>query len=197
MRAIAGVLAILLCWSGSVQAQDETLETEMIAVAEGEQALMQSLEIDAPISQVWAMFTTREGVSSWMAPIAQVDLHAGGTIRTNYDVCAAIGDAGTLTLNVVNLVPERFLILRTDLNAARDAEWMTDAIMERAPLMTNLIEFEPLEGDRTRITSWGLGYGTGEDWDQMVGFFTAGNAWSFTQLRRALAGEEVYPECER
>lgn len=171
--------------------------SEAITVGDGEQALRQSLVLDAPLPRVWSHFTTNEGVSSWMAPVAEVDLRSGGTIRTNYDACGAIGDEGTITLNIVNFLPERFLILRADLDAARDAAWMNEAILERAPDMSNLIEFEALEDGRTLVTSWGLGYGTGKDWEQMIGFFTAGNDWSFGQLRRALAGETTYPACEQ
>lgn len=63
--------------------------------------------------------------------------------------------------------------------------------------MANLIEFEPVDDNRTRITSWGLGYGAGDAWDQMIGFFIAGNEWSYNQLGRALAGENIRPACER
>lgn len=167
----------------------------MITVGEGEQALRQSLILDAPIGEVWARFATDDGVASWMAPMGEVDLRSGGSIRTNYDACATIGDEGTITLNIVNFVPEQLLILQSDLSVSDDAAWMNDAIRERAPQMSNLIEFESVEGGRTRVTSWGLGYGTGEDWEQIIGFFIAGNEWSFAQLGRALAGEEVYPAC--
>ena len=185
---------VALAFAGCAHAQE--ISSDRIAVSEHEQALVQTLVLDAPVEQVWAHFTTSRGVSSWMAPVAEVDLRSGGSIRSNYDACAAVGDAGTITLEIVNLVPERMLLLRSDLSVAADAEWMTPAIMERGPHMANLIEFEALDDGRTQITSWGLGYGIGEEWETMIGFFTAGNEWSFGQLARALAGEEVYPGCE-
>ena len=180
-------------FSASAVAQES--ETTFIAISEDEQVLRQSLIVDAPLAQVWARFTTDEGVASWMAPVGEVDLRSGGAIRTNYDACAAVGDDGGITLDIVNFVPEQFIILKTDLSANSDAEWMNDAILQRGPDMSNLIEFEALDEQQTRITSWGLGYGTGEDWEQMIAFFSAGNDWSFGQLRRALAGETVYAPC--
>lgn len=173
----------------------QEVQSERIAISEDEQALRQVLVLDAPVEQVWAHFTTTDGVTSWMAPVAEVDLRSGGTIRSSYDACAAIGDEGTITLQVVNFVPERMLLLRSDLSVAADAAWMTPAILERGLDMANLIEFEALDDGRTRITSWGLGYGTGEDWETMIGFFIAGNEWSFGQLGRALAGEQVFDGC--
>lgn len=102
-------------------AKAQDVQSDAIALGGEEQALRQSLVLDAPISEVWARFTTQEGVSSWMAPVAQVDLRSGGHIRTSYDPCAAIDDEGMITLTIVNYVPERFLLLRSDLEAARDA----------------------------------------------------------------------------
>ena len=191
LTLIAGAL---LATCGGAAAAQPTIESELIAVSDGEQALRQSLIVDLPLSETWAMFTSEAGVSSWMAPVAQVDLRSGGAIRTNYDACAAIGDAGTITLEIVNILPERFLLLHTDLSG-NQSSWMNDAIRARGPDMTNLIEFEPVGEDRTRITSWGLGYGTGEDWEQVTRFFIAGNEWRFGQLLKAVAGEELYAEC--
>jgi len=34
--------------------------------------------VDAPLAQVWAAFTTGEGLRSWMAPHAEIDLRVGG-----------------------------------------------------------------------------------------------------------------------
>lgn len=169
---------------------------ETVLVGDDEQALRQTVVFDAPIEEVWSRFTTADGVASWMAPVAEVDLRSGGAIRTSYDPCGTLDGDGTITLSIVNYVPNTLLILKTDLSNADEAAWMNDAIRERAPNMANVIEFESLEDGRTQITSWGLGYGTGENWEQMIGFFTAGNEWSFGQLRRALAGETVNPVCE-
>ncbi|WP_340589451.1 SRPBCC family protein [Erythrobacter alti] len=196
MKDLLGSLAIVLSCSGGAWAQDAEPVSQLVPVAEGEQALMQSLVLDAPVDEVWSRFTTSEGAASWMAPVAEVDLRSGGTISTNYNACATTQDSGTITLDIVNLVPERFLILQTDLSASSDAAWMNEAILERSPDMANLIEFEALGEGQTRVTSWGLGYGTGEEWEQVIGFFIAGNEWSFGQLIRALDGEQVWPACE-
>ena len=58
-----------------------------------------------------------------------------------------------------------------------------------------MIEFEEIAPDRTRLTMWGLGYGTGTEWETILDFFTAGNEWTFGQLQRAIAGEDVYRPC--
>ncbi len=195
LQSSIATIALLLC-TGTTAAQDTAPQTDAIAISSEEQALRLVVELDAPLSEVWTRFTTDDGVRSWMVPVGEVDLRSGGAIRSNYDPCASLGDEGTITLDIVNYVPEKFLLLRTDLGAATDAPWMNAAILERSPHMSNLIQFESIDAERTRVTSWGLGYGTGEEWDQMIGFFVAGNSWSFTQLQRALAGEQVFSPCD-
>mgnify|MGYP000176853787 CR=1 FL=1 len=130
-----------------------------------------------------------------MAPVGHVDLRSGGTIRTNYDPCAAEGDDGWITNRIVNFVPGRFITLQANLEPQREAEWMNETIYARRDSLYSVIEFEEVSESRTRITIWGLGYGDGLEWQTMLGFFTAGNEWTFGQLRKAVAGEQAYPPC--
>lgn len=154
-------------------------------------------EFDASVGELWSLYTKSEDVARWMAPVAQVDLRAGGSIRTHYDPCSNIGDAGTITLNILAYVPEKRLFLQADLKPQREASWMNPVVYENRDRLYNLIEFEALEGGRTRIVSWGLGYGQSEEWATMISFFEQGNAYSYGQLRSALAGEDVWPTCDK
>ena len=72
---------------------------------------------------------------------------------------------------------------------------MNEAIYARRDDLYNVIEFEAVSENQTRITSWGLGYRQDPEWMEMLNFFIAGNTWSFQQLQRAVAGEQVWPEC--
>ncbi|WP_165853463.1 SRPBCC family protein [Aurantiacibacter aquimixticola] len=187
--------------SVSAAAQDEQQDaagvvmSEMVRISESEMALKQSVIVDADLEQTWAFFTEPSQVMRWMAPVADVDLRTGGTIRTHYDSCASIGDANTIELTIVNFVPQHLLTLQSNLDTAREAEWMNEEIYARRENLYNVIEFTPLDRDRTQITSWGLGYGDGPTWQTMFDFFIRGNEWSFGQLNRAIAGEEVWPDC--
>ncbi|MGB3723466.1 MAG: SRPBCC domain-containing protein [Pacificimonas sp.] len=171
------------------------LVSETIHMADGEVALKQSVIVDADLEQTWALFTEASQVKRWIAPVAEVDLRTGGTIRTHYDSCASIGDPGTIELTIVNYIPQHLLTLQSNLESARDAAWMNDSIYSRRDDLYNVIEFEPLDGGRTRIVSWGLGYGDGPEWQTMFDFFVKGNEWTYGQLKKAVAGEEVWPDC--
>lgn len=188
-------LAIALTLGTQPLAAQEAITSETIATAEGEIALKQSLVVETGLADAWALFTTDAGVRQWMAPVGAVDLRSGGAIRTNYNACAAPGDEGTITNTIVNFVPQRFLTLQADLVPQREAEWMNEAIFARRDNLYSVIEFEAVSQGRTRITIWGLGYGTGPEWETMLGFFIAGNEWTLAQLQKAVAGEQAFAPC--
>lgn len=172
-----------------------TFSSELISLDDGELILKQTIVLDVSLEQAWDLFTEADQISRWMAPVAKAEVRPGGTIRTHYDACAAIGDAGTITLDIVNFIPHQLLTLQSSLDAARGANWMNEAILDREDDLFNVIEFEAISPSATLITSWGLGYRDDPEWEAMLGFFTAGNEWSYAQLHRAVRGEEVWPPC--
>lgn len=188
------VTVAAVAMASSAAAQD--VRSDVIAVSESEQVLRQSMVLDTSLDHVWALFTTGEGVSSWMAPVGSVDLRGGGMIRTNYDACAEPEDGGWIENTIVNFVPRRLITLQADLEPQREAAWMNETIYARREHLYSVIEFEGIGPGQTRLTMWGLGYGTGPEWETILDFFTAGNEWTFGQLQRAIAGEQVYPGCE-
>lgn len=190
---LASLLCTGVCTPGFANTSDEQ---SVIHVSDDERVLVHREEFDSPLAEIWRHYTDAQYVSRWMAPVAQVDLRTGGSIRTNYDPCATIGGEGTIDLSIVTFVPERFLLLQADLEPQENAAWMNPAIFERREHLFNLVEFEAIGENRSRIISWGLGYGQGKEWDTMIGFFNQGNAWSYGQLRKAIAGETVYPACQ-
>ncbi|MEL1250895.1 SRPBCC family protein [Aurantiacibacter gilvus] len=180
----------------SLPAAAQDVQSERNPVSEDEQALRQTLVLDAPLADLWNLFATDAGVSSWMAPVGYVDLRTGGMIRTNYNACAEPEDDGWIENTIVNFVPERMITLQANLEPQREASWMNETIYARRDNLYSVIEFEAVSPDQTRLTMWGLGYGIGPEWETILGFFTAGNEWTFAQLQRAVAGEQVYPGCD-
>jgi len=175
---------------------EQAIASERIALNDGELILKQTVVVDVGVEKAWSFFTDSKQIRLWMTPVAEADIRPGGSIRTHYDACASVGDEGTIELEVVNFIPNRLLTLQSSLESARDASWMTEAIYERRDELYNVIQFEAVTHDRTRITSWGLGYRQDPEWQAMLGFFIAGNEWSYSQLQKAIRGEEVWPPCE-
>lgn len=86
-------------------------------------------------------------------------------------------------------MPERVLTLQAELQA----NW-PEVTKEQAGKLMNVILFEPLEGNRTKITSYGCGYGAGEAFDGLLKFFVPANERLFGQLQTYLGTESSTPQ---
>ena len=142
--------------------------------------LSQSVILEAPVEDVWAGFTTEDGiVKSWAVAHADVDFRIGGTIRTNYSEQGAIGDPGTITHHIISYEPERMLSFRTDAPAG--------ALEEVKDFCTHgwwVVRLEPISPGRTRLTETGIGF-DGPLGDKAYAFFEKGNAWTHDHMKEA------------
>ena len=185
------VLAVCGCLLGALGISSQTeqdspkpaIESRIITAETGERTLLQDVLIEAPVAEVWKAYTTGDGFAAWAAPVAEVDLRNGGTIRTHYTSGAAIGDPGTNTLHIVNYVPERVLTLRAEL-----APNWPEVMKHDAENLMNVIVFVPEGERRTRILSYGCGYGTAEAYEKLLTFFIKANEGLFVKLKKFLEG---------
>ena len=92
------VLSVVALFGSGVHANDRVLEYEMI--------------INAPLAKVWAAFTTKNGIESWMVPVAEIDLRIGGTLKTSYDTDGVIGDANTIVHSILSYEPNRMISMK-------------------------------------------------------------------------------------
>lgn len=132
--------------------------------------------LDAPVSDVWALFTTEPGIQSWMVPVAEVDMRPGGHIKTNYNPQAKIGDEGTITHNISTMRPGRMYASTT--KAPKNAPAAKGVFEETWGIM----QMDPHGPDRTRLRLISCGWGTGDEWDQAEKFFTWGNRVTLERL---------------
>ena len=162
----------LLLWSlGSAAVlADGSISSRVERTALGERILAQEVTVDAPLEEVWTAYTTSDGWSAWASPVARIDLRVGGTIETHYDPDAAIGDPGTNTLRIVNYVPRRLLTLKADIS-----ERWPEVLKQDGENLANIILFESLSPNRTKIESYGVGYGNSPEYDELMQFFIEGN----------------------
>lgn len=132
--------------------------------------------INAPVADVWAAFTTKEGIESWMVPHAEIDLRVGGLMRSHYDPKGVLGDENTIENTILTYEPLRMLSLKA---TKPPANFPFKAAIENT---WSVIHFEPIGADRTRIVTIGLGYGDDEESRKMRSFFDQGNDWTLRQL---------------
>lgn len=92
-------IAMLLVLCGSIRAQDVSP-----IVHEG--------IVDAPLDTVWTAWTTSDGLRSWLALHAEIDLHVGGLMRTNYSAQGALGDPQTIENTILSFEPREMISIK-------------------------------------------------------------------------------------
>ena len=177
-EALSLVAAGCLTSAAPAGAEVETLVSTTPA---GEKVVTHEIVIDAPVAKVWDSFTTVGGWTSWASPLAEIDLQAGGTIRTHYDREAAIGDPGTNVLRIVNYVPHRVLTLQADV----EPNW-PELMKDDAEHLMNVIVFEALDEQRTKVLSYGVGYRDTPAYEELLAFFIPANEKLYRELEANL-----------
>jgi uncharacterized protein YndB with AHSA1/START domain len=134
--------------------------------------------INAPAGEVWRAFTTGEGLKSWMATAADVDLRPGGKMRASYKKDAQLGDESTIENTFLVVVPERLMAVRCTkppanfpFKTAFDQVW-------------TVIYFDPVGEKQTRVRCHSLNYGTDEEAKKCREHFDKGNDWTIGKLKQ-------------
>jgi hypothetical protein len=100
-------------------------------------------------------------------------------MRTHYTPAAELGTPGTNTLTIVNYVPKRVLTLR-----AEPAPTWPAFLRKDADRLSNVILFEALGKQSTRVTSYGIGYRDTSEYEAVLGFFAKANVELLEHLKR-------------
>jgi uncharacterized protein YndB with AHSA1/START domain len=109
--------------------------------------------INAPVSEVWRLFTTAEGYKATGVAAAAVDLRIGGEIRSHDDARGQLGDAETLVSEILAYEPERMLALRVK---QAPASFPHRSAIEGT---WTVLYFNPAGENMTQVRIVGLGYG--------------------------------------
>jgi uncharacterized protein YndB with AHSA1/START domain len=165
-RALSLILA-LTAFATSARAQDVGPIVHEGAVA-------------APVAQVWQAFSTSEGLRSWLAPHAEIDMKVGGLMRTNYN--APLDDPRTIENTVISFEPERMLSIRVSKAPANFP--FPNAVRQ----MWTVIYFAEDDAGRTSVRIVGLGFDASPESQRMRTFFNQGNAATLSQVQRHFAG---------
>ena len=155
------------------------ITNEVLKTDAGDRVLVQEALLEASMDVVWRAYTTTEGYTAWAAPVAEIDLKIGGQMRTHYTPTAKIGADGTNTLTILNYVPQRVLTLR-----AEPAPTWPAYLRKDAERLSNVILFENLGENRTRVSSFGIGYRDTPEYEAVLGFFGKANVALLGHLKR-------------
>lgn len=139
--------------------------------------------INAPVRDVWRIFTTAEGFKATGVAHADVDLRIGGAIRSHYDPKGTLGDPGTIVNEILAFEPERMLTIR--IKQAPEGFPYRKA-MQHA---WTVIYFTP-SGEMTHVRIVGLGYRDDPESLAMRDFFAKGNRQTLDHLAKPF-----WPKC--
>jgi uncharacterized protein YndB with AHSA1/START domain len=140
--------------------------------------------VNAPLAEVWRVFTTAEGYKVAGVDQAEVDLRVGGSIRSHYDPKGKLGDAETIVNEILAYEPERMLAIRIrqapasfPFPQAREGTW-------------TVIYFTKSGEDMTHVRIVGLGYRDDAQSQAMRKFFAEGNRWTLDHIAK-----RYWPQC--
>ena len=77
--------------------------------AQNDDRLVHEVIVNAPLDQVWAAYTTKAGLESWMVAHAEIELKIGGTMKTQYDPKGTVEDAQAIENTILSYEPMHML----------------------------------------------------------------------------------------
>jgi uncharacterized protein YndB with AHSA1/START domain len=170
LAALCSAAAALLLL-GSARADEQSVVAESI--------------INLPVAEVWRLFTTSDGLQSWMAPHADIDLKVGGLMRVNDAADGRLDDDKTIVRQILSFEPERMLSFKA-YRTGSDSGYLTEG-------MWWVIYFQPLEpGGMTNVRIVTLGYPDASKWAEAREFYRKDSAETLEQLQ-----QKFRPLCAR
>lgn len=187
-NALAAILA-LLAFTG--EAAGQAADSAVAAGADvrpcsrleasGVRTLCHEILVPASREVVWELFSSSEGLSTWVAPFVALDLRIGGLWEASYQQDARAGDPANIRNRVLSYAPGRMLSIQVD---------RAPPGFPHADLVTStwsVIELQDEGPGATRVRVSGMGYAAGAGFDELYSFFDRGNALTLQQLHARVA----------
>jgi uncharacterized protein YndB with AHSA1/START domain len=124
--------------------------------------------VNAPVAEVWKVWSTSEGYKTLGPALADVDLRIGGLIRSRYSANGALGDDETIENIILAFEPQRMIAIRIHKppkNFPFKEAW------KHTWTVVTLTDV----GGKTLVSAASMGYGTDAESLAMRQFFERGN----------------------
>ena len=132
-----------------------------------ERVLRSEMILAAPLEQVWALWTTEAGLTSFFARGARIEPKVDGLFEILFEPSAPPGLRGAEGLRILAFEPPKRLAFTW--NSPPDQPYT------RAQRTVVTIDLADDGGGRTRLTFTHAGWGTGAEWDKAYDYFD--HAW--------------------
>lgn len=173
---IAFSLVLLLTHAPAQEQPDPQLSSAAPA-----QPLVHSAVVDAPLAEVWKAMTTKEGITSWMVPVGEIDLRVGGKMRTSYTQGSDLKGPDVIENTIISFDPMRMFSIKI---ARAPERFPFKKAMQH---VWTVIYFDPVEENKTRVTCRMLGFDGEEESVKMRLYFLQGNQQTLDGLAKHFA----------
>jgi uncharacterized protein YndB with AHSA1/START domain len=158
--------------TGSGRAQDSLLSPSYAPPAQ--KAVHVEGIVDAPIAEVWRVWTTSEGAEEFFAQKANIHLGLGGPYEIQFDPKAE--RSGTKGLKILSYAPQQMISFQwnapPELPEVRNGgTWV-------------VVFMQPVTAHQTRVTVEHLGWKEGPEWDAAYAHFVEGWNGLMERLQR-------------
>jgi uncharacterized protein YndB with AHSA1/START domain len=148
-----------------------------------ERVISLSIEINAPVDDVWKQWTTTDGLERFFAPQTKVELRPLGVFEVYFLPSAPVGQRGAEGNLILAIQPNEMLTFTWD----APPTW--PEVRRHRTFVT--LRFKRIGPAKTRLTFLQSGWGTTSDWDEVYRYFDrAGRTTVLPNLKYSL---EVAP----
>ena len=157
-KVLASLFVFFLSGGSCLEAQNNIIKDKVIH---------KEIVVDATIDEVWNSFTTVDGVKTFFAPEAKVELKIGGSYEMYFDLEAPEGQKGGEGLHILSYLPKEMLSF----------EWNAPTSFgELREIKTWVVlRFEKIYENKTKVILDHMGWRDGENWQGVYDYFV--RAW--------------------
>jgi uncharacterized protein YndB with AHSA1/START domain len=138
--------------------------------------LVKTIDVPASLDSVWWAWTTVEGITSFFAPRARIDLRIGGAYELYFRDDQPPGSQGSEGVRILSYEPRRMLSF--DWRAPPE---LPGVRQERTWMVIRMDSIGPR---LTRVTMTQLGWQTGDEWRRNREFFDRAMEEPLNNLKR-------------
>ena len=154
-----------------------------ICRAQDDRPLVHEGIVNGPLDQVWAAYTTKAGLESWMVAHAEIELKVGGTMKTQYNPKGTVDDATAIVNTILSYEPMRMVSIKV-LKAPQGFPF-PNAIKN----MWTVLYFDAHGEKATRVRCVSMGFGDDDESRKMREFFNRGNAITLERFQKRFAAK--------
>jgi uncharacterized protein YndB with AHSA1/START domain len=166
-------------------AMHQTAPDQTVIKTTADQPIVTVGTVAAPVKDVWAAWTTNEGIRSWMVASGEVDFRIGGSYRTSYLKDSDLRGPDTIENTILAYDPMRMIAIN---NSKAPALFPFKSAIAKT---WTIIYFKEKDAKHTEVMIRMNGFDATEESVKMKAFFVTGNQASMDALVGKFSAKKV------